>query len=83
MTSTSSDSLLFYLQQEIESLYAARFEHGNTKQARERLRVSPSTKAHHFSTFRSGVYLGLSMFPLIHGLIMSALSPCLPYPLVM
>lgn len=46
---------------EAEDFYAEGFARGNKTVAMQRLRLEPSTKTHHQSTFRSGVYLGLSV----------------------
>jgi hypothetical protein len=36
-------------------------ERGDRKQALDRLRVGPLSKTHHFSTYRSGLFLGLAL----------------------
>ncbi|KAG8991558.1 hypothetical protein FRB94_012433 [Tulasnella sp. JGI-2019a] len=51
----------------MEELYASRFEGGDKKKARDRLRMLGRTKTHHFSTFRTGIYLGLTIPALVVG----------------
>lgn len=48
-----------------------RAENGDKKKARDRLRVSASTKTHHGSTFRTGIYVGVALPALIHSLVLS------------
>ncbi|KAF8609113.1 SPX-domain-containing protein [Ceratobasidium sp. AG-I] len=57
-----------YLLKEIEQIYAARFEKGDAKKARARLRATHRETTHHFSTFRSGMLLGLSIPALAMGI---------------
>ncbi|OCB90034.1 EXS family protein/ERD1/XPR1/SYG1 family protein [Sanghuangporus baumii] len=59
------------LLKDVEESYAQYFEHGDTKKARERLRATASQKRHHFSTFRSGLYLGLAIPALADGIYRS------------
>ncbi|CDZ97259.1 Predicted small molecule transporter [Phaffia rhodozyma] len=56
---------------DMENMYATRFENGNRKNARQRLRVSASTKTHHFSMYRSGLYIGFGLPALIDGIVSS------------
>ncbi|KAH7923430.1 hypothetical protein BV22DRAFT_1015396 [Leucogyrophana mollusca] len=55
---------------EMEELFAARFERGDKKRALNRLRVGPTQKSHHFSTFRSGMWLGLAAPAVVAGFIL-------------
>ncbi|KAG9313638.1 EXS family protein/ERD1/XPR1/SYG1 family protein [Chiua virens] len=59
---------------EAEDLYAAKFERGDRKKAMSRLRVGPFVKTHHFSTFRSGMWLGLALPALALGTYLSFLQ---------
>lgn len=58
----------------VEEIYAGYFEHGNRKRARDILRVgSPQTllqhvRGHHGSSFRTGLFLGVTLCLLIEGL---------------
>jgi hypothetical protein len=45
-----------------------RTEHGNKKKAMASLRATTTSKSHHFSTFRSGLLLGLALPALVSGL---------------
>ncbi|KZT23701.1 hypothetical protein NEOLEDRAFT_1069012, partial [Neolentinus lepideus HHB14362 ss-1] len=56
---------------EMEELFAARFERGDRKKALERLRAGSRVKSHHFSTFRSGLAIGLAIPALVSGLYLS------------
>ncbi|CAE6435535.1 unnamed protein product [Rhizoctonia solani] len=49
------------LLKEVEKIYASQFAQGDEKKARGRLRASPRTSTHHYSTFRSGTWIGLSI----------------------
>ncbi|CAE7131059.1 unnamed protein product, partial [Rhizoctonia solani] len=49
------------LLKEVEQMYASQFAQGNEKKARGRLRASPKKTTHHYSTFRSGTWIGLSI----------------------
>ncbi|KAG9123684.1 hypothetical protein FRC07_014276 [Ceratobasidium sp. 392] len=57
-----------HLLKEIERIYARRFEKGDEKKARARLRATSRQTTHHFSTFRSGMLLGLSIPALAMGI---------------
>jgi hypothetical protein len=57
--------------EELEDLYASRFEHGDKKTARQRLRVQASTRSHHYSIFRSGMMIGLAVPTAIHAIVLS------------
>ncbi|KAG8970520.1 hypothetical protein FRC03_006649 [Tulasnella sp. 419] len=64
----TDDQLLKSMIKEIEDIYADRFEGGNLKKARARLRMDPLTnKTHHFSTFISGLNLGLAIPAFVSG----------------
>ncbi|TFL04667.1 SPX domain-containing protein [Pterulicium gracile] len=60
---------------DMEMLFTEKFEHGNKKQALSRLRAHSSTKTHHFSTFSTGLAVGLAIPALIDGIRESALTP--------
>ncbi|CAE6434665.1 unnamed protein product [Rhizoctonia solani] len=53
------------LLKEVEQIYATQFAQGNEKKARGRLRAGPRKITHHFSTFRSGTWIGLSVPALV------------------
>ncbi|CAE6469773.1 unnamed protein product [Rhizoctonia solani] len=55
------------LLKEIERIYATRFERGDEKKARIRLRATARQSTHHFSTFRSGMLIGLALPALAMG----------------
>ncbi|KAI5121712.1 hypothetical protein M0805_002105 [Coniferiporia weirii] len=59
------------LLKDMEDQYAARFQRGDLKRARERLRATAKDKTHHFSTFRTGLYLGLVVPAFVDGLYKS------------
>ncbi|KIP07309.1 hypothetical protein PHLGIDRAFT_42215, partial [Phlebiopsis gigantea 11061_1 CR5-6] len=56
---------------EMEHLYAARFTQGNNKLAKNRLRGLAQHKTHHFSSFRTGMLLGLAIPAFVDGLCLS------------
>ncbi|KIJ36931.1 hypothetical protein M422DRAFT_50759 [Sphaerobolus stellatus SS14] len=58
---------------EIENTYAARFENGDRKQARKRLKSPGQLQSHYFSTFCSGLFIGLGLPGLISGIYNSGL----------
>ncbi|KAH7913119.1 hypothetical protein BJ138DRAFT_1003013, partial [Hygrophoropsis aurantiaca] len=60
------------LLKEMEELFAARFERGDKKRALNRLRIGSAHKSHHFSTFRSGLWLGLAAPAVVTGFILCA-----------
>ncbi|KAG6379562.1 EXS family-domain-containing protein [Boletus reticuloceps] len=62
----ASGAVVAAMLKETERHFAMRFERGDRKKARGNLRVGPSSKTHHFSTFRSGLWLGLAI-PAIAG----------------
>lgn len=55
----------------VEDGFAKVFEHGNRKAALDNLRNLGNQKTHHFASFRSGLYLGISIPLLLHGIILS------------
>ncbi|CAE6461995.1 unnamed protein product [Rhizoctonia solani] len=59
------------LLKEIERIYATRFEKGDEKKARTRLRATARQSTHHFSTFRSGMLVGLALPALAMGIYYS------------
>uniref|UniRef100_A0A8H7XW23 Uncharacterized protein n=1 Tax=Psilocybe cubensis TaxID=181762 RepID=A0A8H7XW23_PSICU len=65
----ASDKAVAQMMAEMEDLYAAAFARGNKKMATKRLRAGNSSKSHHFSTFRSGAYIGIALPALIEGLV--------------
>ncbi|KAF7983207.1 hypothetical protein HWV62_23478 [Athelia sp. TMB] len=62
------------MRKETEDAFAARFEHGNKKRAMNRLRAESQHKSHHFSSFRSGIALGIAVPAIVSG-IYHALQP--------
>lgn len=62
------------LRKATEDIYTAYFEHGNRKQALNRLRAREDHTTHHYSVFRSGFYLGISLCAIVAGLI-EAMKP--------
>ncbi|KAF4583455.1 hypothetical protein EYR38_002206 [Pleurotus pulmonarius] len=68
-----SDKAVNAMIEEMEGVYTLRFEQGDRKKARARLRGSGKTKSHHFSTFRSGILLGLALPALVSGVYHSFL----------
>ncbi|KAG9009095.1 hypothetical protein FRB94_012491 [Tulasnella sp. JGI-2019a] len=64
----SSEKDIKKMIENMEELYASRFEGGNKKKARDRLRMLGLNKTHHFSTFRSGIHLGLAIPALVVGI---------------
>lgn len=67
----ASGAMVSSMLKETEDLFAARFERGDKKKAITHLRVGVTQKSHHFSTFRTGVWLGSSIPATITGLIAS------------
>lgn len=59
------------LKKATEEIYTAYFEHGNRKQALNRLRAREDHTTHHYSVFRSGFYLGIALCAIVGGLIES------------
>ncbi len=59
------------LRKATEDIYTAYFEHGNRKQALNRLRAREDHTTHHYSVFRAGFYLGISLCAIVGGLIES------------
>ncbi|KAH9962879.1 SPX domain-containing protein [Russula dissimulans] len=70
----ASDETVQRLLKEMEDFFTARFAKGDRKRALVRLRRISSHKTHHFSTFRTGLTLGLALPAIIDGLA-SALQP--------
>ncbi|KAF8633502.1 hypothetical protein AX15_001415 [Amanita polypyramis BW_CC] len=67
----ASDKSVRLMMRGMEERFSESFLRGNEKRAREYLRGSIRATTHHFSTFRSGFYLGLSLPPLVSGLYLS------------
>lgn len=67
MSSLVSDKSVRNMIDEMENIYATQFARGDKKQARTKLRGGFLTKSHHFSTFRSGILLGLGIPALVSG----------------
>lgn len=65
----ASDTAVRQMMTQMEDLYASAFARGDKKMANKRLRTGGSTRTHHFSTFRAGVYLGLGIPALFQGLV--------------
>ncbi|KAI0697515.1 hypothetical protein C8T65DRAFT_525423, partial [Cerioporus squamosus] len=57
----SSGAIVEALTHDMEALFAARFAKGDKKKAMARLRGGPKHTSHHFSTFRTGMALGLAV----------------------
>ncbi|KDN50195.1 hypothetical protein RSAG8_01531, partial [Rhizoctonia solani AG-8 WAC10335] len=57
----TSGSTCAGLLKEVEQIYATQFAQGDEKKARGRLRASPRKTTHHYGTFRSGIWIGLSI----------------------
>ncbi|KDR80317.1 hypothetical protein GALMADRAFT_62135, partial [Galerina marginata CBS 339.88] len=70
----ASDKAVRQMMSEMEEMYATAFARGDKKRATRRLRAGNSTKSHHFSAFRSGVYVGLAIPALIEGLLTSTFT---------
>ncbi|KAG8902948.1 hypothetical protein FRB99_003916 [Tulasnella sp. 403] len=64
----SSDKQIKTMIEDVERLYAARFEGGEVKKARDRLRTYYSRSTHHFNSFRSGMMIGLGIPALTTGI---------------
>ncbi|KAJ3798525.1 hypothetical protein GGU11DRAFT_681343, partial [Lentinula aff. detonsa] len=65
------DKTLRGMMDEMETLYASHFAHGDNKRAKTRLRAGGVNKSHHYSTFRSGVLLGIGIPALVSGIVSS------------
>ncbi|KAH9998599.1 hypothetical protein BJV77DRAFT_940549 [Russula vinacea] len=65
----ASDETVQQLLKEMEDSFTARFAKGDKKRALVRLRTVTSYKTHHFSTFRTGVALGLAFPAAIDGIV--------------
>lgn len=68
-SSFASDESVRKMMKSAEDLFAFTFVKGNKKKAMQRLRSGNKTKTHHFSTFRSGLLLGLAIPALVAGLV--------------
>ncbi|KAJ8503472.1 hypothetical protein ONZ45_g10826 [Pleurotus djamor] len=64
-----SEKALNAMVEDMEDMYTA--QQGNRKRAKARLRANGQVKSHHFSTFRSGITLGLALPALVSGIYMS------------
>ncbi|KAJ3726750.1 hypothetical protein EV361DRAFT_803421, partial [Lentinula raphanica] len=73
-SSFASDKTLRGMMDEMEALYASHFAHGDKKRAKTRLRAGGLNKTHHYSTFRSGMLIGLGVPPLASGIVASKCS---------
>lgn len=65
----ASGAMVSSMLKEMEELFAARFERGDKKKAINHLRIGATQKSHHFSTFRTGLWLGLSIPATVTGLL--------------
>ncbi|KAI0000209.1 hypothetical protein BJV74DRAFT_766977, partial [Russula compacta] len=65
----ASDETVQELLKEMEDLFTARFAKGDRKRALVRLRTVSSHKTHHFSTFRTGLALGLAFPAVTDGIV--------------
>ncbi|KAG8932567.1 hypothetical protein FRC01_013197 [Tulasnella sp. 417] len=82
----SSDKGVKSMIDEIEKMYASRFEGGDLKKARNRLRTWSRQRTHHFSAFRSGLQVGLAVPALVIGsyqAVQPGLQESMPYWRVM
>ncbi|KAF7763567.1 hypothetical protein Agabi119p4_8104 [Agaricus bisporus var. burnettii] len=69
-----SDKTLQDMQRTMQELYAQAFLGGDVKRAMGRLRGGARTKTHHFSTFRSGLLIGVGLPALAAGIYQSTLD---------
>ncbi|PBK68704.1 EXS-domain-containing protein, partial [Armillaria solidipes] len=67
MSPLVSDKSVRNMMDEMENIYATQFSRGDKKRARTKLRGGFLIKSHHFSTFRSGILLGLGIPALVSG----------------
>ncbi|KAF9482763.1 SPX-domain-containing protein [Pholiota conissans] len=65
----ASDKAVHHMMTQMEDMYAKAFVRGDKKKALKRLRGGGISKNHHFSTFRSGVLLGLAIPALVNGIV--------------
>ncbi|KAF9532391.1 SPX domain-containing protein [Crepidotus variabilis] len=72
-SSLAFDKAVKAMTEQMEDLYATAFSHGNRKKAMKHLRAGIVSQSHHFSMYRSGLYLGLALPPLIDGLVKGTL----------
>ncbi|KAF8842398.1 hypothetical protein BDN67DRAFT_979576 [Paxillus ammoniavirescens] len=63
----ASGAMVSTMLKEMEEIFATRFERGDKKKAINRLRVGSSLQSQHFSTFRSGLWLGLAVPAVVAG----------------
>ncbi|KAI0319243.1 SPX domain-containing protein [Amylostereum chailletii] len=64
----SSGDIVQQILKDMEDQFAARFARGDKKRAMVRLRALSSHKSHHYSTFRTGLALGLAIPAFAYGL---------------
>ncbi|KAI9438622.1 SPX domain-containing protein [Lactarius indigo] len=74
LCSFASDQTVQALLKETEDQFTTRFAQGDRKRALTSLRTAYSQKTHHFSTFRTGIALGLAFPALIDGIVRSTSS---------
>ncbi|KAF9525090.1 EXS family-domain-containing protein, partial [Crepidotus variabilis] len=67
----ASDKAIGDMMSQMEELFATAFSSGDRKKALRRLRAGGKSKSHHFSTFRTGVLLGLALPAFVEGLFVS------------
>ncbi|KAF5353642.1 hypothetical protein D9757_013185 [Collybiopsis confluens] len=70
-SSFASDKTLRGILDEMEGLYTDHFAHGDKKRAKTRLKTGRVSKTHHYSTFRSGLFLGAGIPALVAGIVAS------------
>lgn len=63
----ASDKTLQEMMRSMETMFATSFVQGNKKKAMKRLRGGARMKSHHFSTWRSGLLLGLAVPAIVSG----------------
>jgi hypothetical protein len=67
-------SVLDDLISQTENAFTTVFEHGDRKKAMARLRLGGAPQSHHFSSWRSGMYIGAGIVFLIEGCVKSESS---------
>ncbi|KAK1235825.1 Xenotropic and polytropic retrovirus receptor 1 [Marasmius sp. AFHP31] len=71
----STGQSLRSMMNEMEALYTSRFVRGNRKAAMAHLRGVNAHKTHHFSSFRTGIMLGVAVPALVSGIYKSEVMP--------
>ncbi|KAF8887598.1 EXS family-domain-containing protein [Infundibulicybe gibba] len=63
----ASDKTVRAMMKEMEEMFSEIFVRGDKKRAMTRLRGGSHIKSHHYSTFRSGIFLGLALPAFVSG----------------